>query len=76
MTNMFGKNIFLQNGKNSLINLNGRVKWLKYTLGCASFGFLFNMLTVFALYLEYDFFGKDYFWILLFSNDSFSHIFY
>ena len=35
-----------------LINLNGRVKWLKYTLGCASFGFLFNMLTVFALYLN------------------------
>ena len=23
-----------------LINLNGRVKWLKYTLACASFGFL------------------------------------
>ena len=35
-----------------LKNLNGRVKWLKYTLGCASFGFLFNMLTVFALYLD------------------------
>ncbi|SVE39546.1 uncharacterized protein METZ01_LOCUS492400, partial [marine metagenome] len=30
-----------------LINLNGRVKLLKYTVGCASFGFLFNMLTVF-----------------------------
>ena len=35
-----------------LINLNGRVKLLKYTVGCASFGFLFNMLTVFALYLD------------------------
>ena len=35
-----------------LKNLNGRVKWLKYTLGFASFGFLFNMLTVFALYLD------------------------
>ncbi len=34
------------------INLNGRVKLLKYTVGCASFGFLFNMLTVFALYLD------------------------
>ena len=35
-----------------LINLNGRVKWLRYTLAFASFGFLFNMLTVFALYLN------------------------
>ena len=33
-----------------LINLNGRVKLLKYTVAFASFGFLFNMLTVFALY--------------------------
>ena len=35
-----------------LINLNGRVKLLKYTVAFASFGFLFNMLTVFALYLD------------------------
>ena len=35
-----------------LINLNGRVKWLRYTLAFASFGFLFNMLTVLALYLN------------------------
>ena len=35
-----------------LINLNGRVQLLKYTVGFASFGFLFNMLTVFALYLD------------------------
>ena len=35
-----------------LINLNGRVKLLKYTLAFASFGFLFNMLTIFALYLD------------------------
>ena len=35
-----------------LINLNGRVKWLKFTLAFASFGFLFNMLTVFALYFD------------------------
>ncbi len=33
-----------------LINLNERVKLLKYTVAFASFGFLFNMLTVFALY--------------------------
>ena len=41
-----------------LINLNGRVKWLKYTLACASFGFLFNMLTVFALYLDMIFLAR------------------
>ena len=35
-----------------LINLNGRVKLLKYTITVASFGFLFNMLTVFTLYLN------------------------
>ena len=41
-----------------LKNLNGRVKWLKYTLGFASFGFLFNMLTVFALYLDMIFMAR------------------
>ena len=35
-----------------LKNLNGRVKLLKYTVGFASLGFLFNMMTVFALYLD------------------------
>jgi len=35
-----------------LKNLNGRVKLLKFTIAFASFGFLFNMLTVFALYLN------------------------
>ena len=35
-----------------LINLNRRVKLLKYTITVASFGFLFNMLTVFTLYLN------------------------
>ena len=34
-----------------LHNLNNRVNFLKYTMGFASFGFLFNMLTVFGLYL-------------------------
>jgi len=33
-----------------LINLSGRVKLIKYTVAFASFGFLLNMLTVFALY--------------------------
>ena len=40
------------------MNLNGRVKWLKYTLAFASFGFLFNMLTVFALYLDTIFMAR------------------
>ena len=35
-----------------LHNLNNRTELLKYTMGFASFGFLFNMLTVFALYLD------------------------
>ena len=35
-----------------LHNLNGRTNLLKYTMGFDSFGFLFNMLTVFALYLD------------------------
>ena len=41
-----------------LKNLNARVKWMKYTLGFASFGFLFNMMTVFALYLDTLFFAR------------------
>ena len=35
-----------------LTNLNHRVFLLKFTIGFASFAFLFNMVTVFALYLE------------------------
>ena len=35
-----------------LINLNGRIKLLRYAIIFASFGFLFNMLTVFGLYLN------------------------
>ena len=38
--------------KKQLINLNGRIQLLKFTIGFASFCFLFNMLTVFALYLD------------------------
>ena len=38
-----------------LKNLNGRTKLLRLTIGFASFGFLFNMLTVFALYLNWIF---------------------
>ena len=35
-----------------LHSLNSRANLLKFTMGFASFGFLFNMLTVFALYLD------------------------
>jgi uncharacterized membrane protein len=35
-----------------LLNLNGRIKLLRYSIFCASFGFLFNMLTVLGLYLN------------------------
>ena len=35
-----------------LLNLNGRIKLLRYSIVLASFGFLFNMLTVFGLYLN------------------------
>jgi len=35
-----------------LLNLNGRIKLLRYSIVFASFGFLFNMLTVFGLYLN------------------------
>ena len=41
-----------------LKNLNERVRWMKFTLGFASFGFLFNMMTVFALYLDSLFFAR------------------
>ena len=41
-----------------LINLHGRVKLLKYTVTFASFGFLCNMLTVFALYLDLIFVAR------------------
>ena len=35
-----------------LLNLNGRIKLLRYSIVFASFGFLFNLLTVFGLYLN------------------------
>ena len=38
--------------KQQLINSNDRVKNLRITILFAAFGFLFNMLTVFALYLN------------------------
>jgi hypothetical protein len=41
-----------------LVNLNHRVFLLKFTIGFASFAFLFNMVTVFALYLDLIFVAR------------------
>ena len=38
--------------KKQFINLSSRISLLRWTIMFAAFGFLFNMLTVFALYLE------------------------
>ena len=38
--------------KKQLINLSGRINLLKWTIMFAAFGLLFNLLTVFALYLN------------------------
>ena len=38
--------------KDQLNNLNYRISFLKYSIMFGAFGFLFNMLTVFALYLD------------------------
>ena len=39
--------------KDQLLNLNSRIGVLKFSIMFAAFGFLFNMLTVFALYLDF-----------------------
>ena len=44
--------------KNQLINLNNRISVLKLTIMFSAFGFLFNMLTVFALYLDKVFMAR------------------
>ena len=38
--------------ENQLHVLNKRTNYLKFVMGFSAFGFLFNMLTVFALYLD------------------------
>ena len=38
--------------KKQFINLSSRITIIRWTIMFASFGFLFNMLTVFALYLD------------------------
>ena len=47
-----------QEWEKQLINLSERVKWMKYSLAFASFGFLFNMTTVFTLYLDQIFLAR------------------
>ena len=44
--------------KAQLMNLDNRIIVIKYSIMFAAFGFLFNMLTVFALYLESLFFAR------------------
>ena len=38
--------------------LNKRTNFLKYVMGFSSFGFLFNMLTVLLLYLNFTFYAR------------------
>ena len=40
------------------INLSGRISILRWTIMFAAFGFLFNLLTVFALYLDEVFIAR------------------
>ena len=53
-----------------LENLYGRITLLKYTLALGGFGFLFNMLTVFALYFDNTLFAR-----LIFGTCCLSMIF-
>ena len=62
--------------KKQFINLSGRIVLLKWTIMFAAFGFLFNMLTVFALYLNEIFAARINLWILLFIDDDFNCCFY
>ena len=44
--------------KAQLMNLDNRIVVIKYSIMFAAFGFLFNMLTVFALYLDTIFMAR------------------
>ena len=44
--------------KDQLKNLNDRISVLKYSIMFGAFGFLFNMITVFALYLDEVFIAR------------------
>ncbi len=49
---MYLKNTLHPEWKDQLINLEKRIGVLKLSILFAAFGFLFNMLTVFGLYLQ------------------------
>ena len=44
--------------KKQFMNLSSRITIIRWTIMFASFGFLFNMLTVFALYLDEVFLAR------------------
>ena len=44
--------------KNQFMNLSSRITIIRWTIMFAAFGFLFNMLTVFALYLDEVFLAR------------------
>ena len=44
--------------KKQFINLSSRISILRWTIMFAAFGFLFNMLTVFALYFDEVFLAR------------------
>ena len=44
--------------RKQFINLNGRINILRLTIMFGAFGFLFNMLTVFALYIDEVFIAR------------------
>ena len=44
--------------KKQFMNLNGRINILRLTIMFGAFGFLFNMLTVFALYIDEVFIAR------------------
>ena len=44
--------------KKQFLNLSSRISLLRWTILFAAFGFLFNMLTVFALYLDEVFMAR------------------
>ena len=44
--------------KKQFINLSSRITIIRWTIMFAAFGFLFNMLTVFALYLDEVFLAR------------------
>ena len=47
--------------KKQFLNLSSRISLLRWTILFAAFGFLFNMLTVFALYLDEVFMARGIF---------------